>query len=144
MAGVRVCRLGYQFSKNLLFKDLKCIRLKPPLYPYNIQTCTSALYRLPSSVCCRHYQVGRILEQLQTEIKNEQAKEDKIEEDEEELAKRRQEANRKTKYMLIAMGSFLGLLGGSLVFNLGAPQLDEDGKEIVDEFSSLPVVSQYV
>ncbi|XP_039291610.1 mitochondrial import inner membrane translocase subunit TIM50-C [Nilaparvata lugens] len=147
MAGVRVYRLGYQFSRILLFKDLKCIRLKSPIYATNNyfkQEHSFASYRLPLNVCCRHYQAGRILQQLHTEIKNEQNKEEKMNEDEEEMARRRQEANRKTKYMLIAMGSFLGLLGGSLVFNLGAPRLDEDGNEVEDEFSSLPIVSQYL
>lgn len=44
----------------------------------------------------------------------------------------------------MVFGVSAAALGGWSVYNLGAPMVDENGKEIEDEFTSLPVIQQYL
>lgn len=47
------------------------------------------------------------------------------------------------KYTLVVFGISFVCIGGYLIFELGKPILNEEGKVVRDEFSDLPVVKQY-
>ncbi|KAK4009062.1 mitochondrial import inner membrane translocase subunit TIM50-C [Daphnia magna] len=67
--------------------------------------------------------------------------------DEEEEAKRKKEAEaswRTMKYTLIFFGVTMSGLTGYIVGTWGAPQKDEEGNVIEDQFSSKPLALQYV
>jgi len=48
------------------------------------------------------------------------------------------------KISLIALGSTIGLCGSVLAYSLGSPPKDEEGNIIEDEFSHLPLLTQYL
>lgn len=67
--------------------------------------------------------------------------------DEEEEAKRKKEAEaswRAMKYTLIFFGVSMSGLTGYIVGTWGAPQKDEEGNVIEDQFSSKPLAIQYI
>ncbi|XP_014280128.1 mitochondrial import inner membrane translocase subunit TIM50-C [Halyomorpha halys] len=57
--------------------------------------------------------------------------------------KSRDDSWRKMKYSLIAMGTAIGICGGTAAYTLGRPKTDEEGNIVEDEFSKLPVVQQF-
>lgn len=66
------------------------------------------------------------------------------EKDEEEAKKQRDASWKKMKLTLLLFGVSFGLTGGYVVFVLGAPEKDIDGKPIKDDLSDLPLVKQYL
>ncbi len=68
-------------------------------------------------------------------------------EEEEEAAKRKKEAEaswRAMKYTLIFFGVTMSGLTGYIVGTWGAPEKDEEGNVIEDQFSSKPLALQYI
>lgn len=65
------------------------------------------------------------------------------EKDEEEAKKQRDASWKKMKLTLMVFGVSFGLLGGYMVFVLGAPEKDMEGKDIRDEFTDMPLVKQF-
>lgn len=71
------------------------------------------------------------------------AHEDEKAEDE-EAKKQKESAWRAMKYTFIAFGVSFSCLGTYLVYELGKPSLDPDGRPIFDEFSQMPTSKQYI
>ena len=68
-----------------------------------------------------------------------------IDEEDEEKRRKEDEASMRTmKYSLIFMGVTTAGLAGFLVGSWGAPDLDEEGNAIYDQFSDKQIVLQYV
>lgn len=68
-------------------------------------------------------------------------------EDEEEAAKRKKEAEaskRAMKYTLIFFGVTMSGMTGYIIGAWGAPEKDEEGNVIEDQFSSKPLALQYI
>lgn len=63
--------------------------------------------------------------------------------EEEENRKSREQAWRTMKYTLTMFGVTFTALGGWLIVEYGAPEVDEHGEVIRDEFSDLGTVRQY-
>lgn len=61
----------------------------------------------------------------------------------EDEQKNRDDSWRKMKYTLIALGTALGLCGGTAAYSLGKPKTDDEGKPVIDEFSHLPLFQQF-
>lgn len=78
--------------------------------------------------------------QQQDEKEREKQEQQRMEEEE---AKKREQSWRTMKYSFIAFGSSFGLMGGYMIYQLGSPKTDENGKIIEDEFSSLPPFKQF-
>lgn len=64
--------------------------------------------------------------------------------DEEEARKQREQSWRTMKFTLMFFGIGFSCLGTYLVVTLGAPQNDEDGKPLRDEFSDYSVFKAYL
>jgi len=62
----------------------------------------------------------------------------------EEKQKERENQKRATKFGMIFMASLIGIGGVSFVITYGPEQLDDDGVPVKDEFSELPLVTQYL
>ncbi|XP_066158938.1 mitochondrial import inner membrane translocase subunit TIM50-C-like [Euwallacea fornicatus] len=70
-----------------------------------------------------------------------QANQEKV--DEEEAKKQREQSWRTMKLTLIFFGISFSLVGTYLVVTLGAPQRDEEGLPLRDQFSDFPAVKAY-
>lgn len=64
--------------------------------------------------------------------------------DEEEARKQREQSWRTMKLTLMFFGISFSVVGTYLVVSLGAPQRDEDGVPIRDEFSDYSIVKAYL
>jgi hypothetical protein len=74
-----------------------------------------------------------------------QQKQNNSEEDEEAKKKKEAEASWRTmKYTLIFFGVTLSGLSGYIIGTWGAPEKDEEGNVIEDQFSSKPLALQYI
>lgn len=74
-----------------------------------------------------------------------QQQQNNSEEDEEAKKKKEAEASWRTmKYTLIFFGVTLSGLSGYIIGTWGAPEKDEDGNVIEDQFSSKPLALQYI
>lgn len=64
--------------------------------------------------------------------------------EDEEAKKQKESAWRAMKFTFIAFGVSFTCLGTYLIYELGKPPTDPDGRLIYDEFSQMPAVKQYV
>lgn len=63
--------------------------------------------------------------------------------EDEEARKQKESAWRAMKYTFIAFGVSFSCLGSYLIYELGKPPTDPEGRLMFDEFSQMPMVKQY-
>ncbi|XP_072938286.1 mitochondrial import inner membrane translocase subunit TIM50-C-like [Epargyreus clarus] len=90
--------------------------------------------------------LGRLFPQAQInqdaqEIKKEQ---EKFEKENQEKAEENAKSWNRMKMGFAVFGGAMTVMGGIMIFEMGAPRLDDSGAVIEDEFSHMPVVLQYL
>lgn len=91
---------------------------------------------------------------LSTLIQNKEEKEPITQKDEskqnegqtedEESRKQKESAWRAMKFTFVAFGVSFTCLGGYIIYELGKPPMDSEGRPMFDEFSQMPAVKQYI
>ncbi|KAF2365864.1 FCP1 domain [Trinorchestia longiramus] len=88
-------------------------------------------------------------ELLTSKLKEERSKsgsysKEEVEADERQRQEDLERANRALKFSFIAFGVMIAGLGSTLIIRWGAPPEDDEGNQLEDELSHLPVVEQYL
>ncbi|KAG8292266.1 Mitochondrial import inner membrane translocase subunit TIM50 [Homalodisca vitripennis] len=153
-----------QFSRKLLFNSLSnannyarfsrqfSLSIKSSSVVNRFSNATGYVSFLPIGTSLfRHYgtekiDTQKILENTFPQPKSDGSDSDKgsSKNEEEEERLKREASWRTMKISLIAIASSITFCGGYIIFSFGSPMQNEDGTFEEDEFSRLPIVTQYL
>lgn len=78
---------------------------------------------------------------IEKDLSQKQQQED---DDKTDSKKSKEKSWRNMKYTLIIFGVTIGISGLYLIFELGKPRYDSGGVEILDQYSGMPIIKQYI